>query len=231
MEGKMKLTRYKIFAMSAALVILSAATSSASTLYDWAFNADGTLSTQADADPMPTAGALDGNGLGTLTWTTTGAGDHYFYSFFDFEITESDNGWDNETGSEHGIAAAGQSWEIDHPVVGWIYDDVLNGDLAIYTGNYIGGEVTDVSFAMGWDFTLGDGQTALITLSLSDAMPQSGFYLQHFDNDNSQSVFLSSTLAITGDGGPQNPVPEPATMLLLVTGLAGLAGFRRKHNS
>jgi len=49
----------------------------------------------------------------------------------------------------------------------------------------------DVSLAMGWDFTLLNGQTALASLTLSEGIP-SGFYLgQH---DPCGSHYFSSSL-------------------------------------
>jgi PEP-CTERM motif len=47
-------------------------------------------------------------------------------------------------------------------------------------------------------------------------------------NDNAQNILGTQEFSITVTPGGQNPVPEPATMLLLGSGLAGAAAMRRR---
>ena len=193
-------------------------------------------------------------GLGTLKWTSPVATileENVFIAFFDHEIDEATNTFFNETGSTSGSLATGQSWEIDDPwfdrntdskYIGNIFWNVFDSERS--TGSLLeninGDDLAlsevppgsperlwpdDVSMAMGWDFLLDIDETATITLLLSTSAPASGFYLQQTDSDTGSSIFFSSTLEI-GDGSAV--VPIPSAILLLGSGLAGLAGLRKK---
>ena len=203
-------------------------------LDDWAFNVDGATYQDGLGDTMPTTGALDSQGLGTLAWTTSVAGSHSFIAFFDHEISEVTTTWFNEYGDTANIPDVGQSWEIDEP--GWsfgnIYEHVIGWNGTDYSGT-IGLDNTnsvpstnpdDVSWAIGWNFVLAADETGTITLVLADTAPTSGFYLTQTDVTTLETIYYFSTLEITG--GPA-PIPEPCTMLLVGTGLVGLFGLGR----
>ena len=78
--------------------------------------------------------------------------------------------------------------------------------------------------AMAWDFMLAMGEQAIITFAIVDLQPGSGFFLQHFDPDSDESIYLSSTLSI----GP-SPIPVPAAIWLFGSGLLGLLGLSRRR--
>jgi hypothetical protein len=197
-------------------------------LYDYGINVDGTVDAGVPGFVDPILLGLDPNGLGTMQFTITGTGDHSFSAFFDFEIDEQANTFFNESGSANGALTVGQSWEIDEPgyLFGDIYDNMLDNTLD-NTNSVPAGQEDDVSFALGWDFDLLDGQVATIMLMLGLQSPTSGFYLEHTDLDSAESIYYSSTLAIG-----LSPIPVPAAIWLFGSGLVGLVGFsRRKQKS
>ena len=210
---------------------VSAASAADIGLSEWILNINGIGTYSYYGDPMPAgvnvAGFNDLTGLGTITIQLSGlTGAQYVGGFFDHEIMDLNNPYDNEFGSAIGSPAAGQSWEIDEPE--WVFGDIVTNLTSGALDNSNGvPEISDddVSMALGWDFVLALDEQATITLLLSTIAPSSGFYLQHADSDSCESIFFSSTLDI----GPSNPVPIPSAMLLLGSGLAGLAGLRKKY--
>jgi hypothetical protein len=212
--------------------VLWASTASAGVinLFDWAFNIDGVTHEDANGDLWPLMDNLDGEGLGTLEWSTSSTGSHSFLAFFDHEIDETINTFFNEYGEAFNTPAAGQSWEIDEPgyIFGDIYDNFLANTLD-NSNNVPPGLNDDVSLAMGWNFSISSGQTATITLDLGRTEPASGFYLKHADPDSPDEFFFSSALDITGGGPPV--IPEPATMALLGLGALVMLGARRRRKA
>ena len=120
-----------------------------------------------------------------------------------------------------GTAAAGQSWEIDEP--GYSFGDIFSNLLGSTLDNGNGvpaGSEDDVSMAMGWDFSLLDGETAVIQFLISNSAPVSGFYLTQTDPDSGASIYFSSSLNVGG-----TVIPEPSQFLPGI-GLLGLLYYR-----
>ena len=186
-------------------------------LYESLLNVDGGITDVTESFP-------DDTGIGTISVTLSGIGAHYVGLFVDHELDRKGNTYFNETGATTGTAALGQSWEIDDPWYGFIYGD--------FEASYLWNEnnITDpddVAMALAWDFTLEIDETATIAFIVSEAIPTADFYLSQTDFETGETIYFSSTLTIGGGGPPS--VPEPATMLLLGTGLIGLCVAGRKR--
>jgi hypothetical protein len=218
----------KKFLLCISFLLFSGSSASAATisLYDWAFFVDGETYQASSGVSMPVSGSLDADNLGTLAWATDVVGYHTVLAFFDYELDAQINGLNKENGSTSGSPTVGLSYEIDEPgyVFGDIYNHLLAGELDNMNSVSPGLE-EDVSIALGWNFLLNDGESAFISLVLSNLAPLDGFYIKQHDLDSDTSIYFSSTLEVEGSS---NPIPEPATMLLLGSGIACLFSFKFK---
>ena len=208
---------------------------SAGVMVDWIVNVDGAISENYNGDPLPLTGELT-DGFGTLSMKVTGEGFHSVIGFFDFEIDQQVNTFFNESGSATGTAAAGQSWEIDEPgyLFGDIVDNVYSGSLDNSNGVPVGAE-DDMSFAMGWDFSLQADDMAIIDFIFTDILPSVDFFISHFDADSNSEFYFYSALSIQNSGAPVVPpvtsVDEPSTLVIMFIGLLFVVSRKIKYKA
>lgn len=211
---------YGVFIVLAFLGISVTPATALSILQDWAFYIDGDVYEYWMGDSMPVDGSLDNDGMGTLTWSSDVQGDHTIIAFFDFEISEASNTFFNEFADYSGTPMAEQMWEMDEPFWGDIYYNAIDGQLD-NTNEVPQGFEDDVSFALGWSFTLLENEEATISYVLSDILPDTGFYLSQTDVNSLESIYFTSTLSVDSANVPgpsPAPVPEPSTLILFATG-------------
>jgi len=235
-----------VISTSAAVVLAAVCGANAQTsLTEVGVNIDGSGTTYDFLNPAvtPTAPGTDfsgfsiSTGLGSITATVTGAGSHQYISFLDDEADLNGSGFINDLGATHGTAAGNQSWQIDEPGYGNhgyfgtiganTFGSTVGHNLLDNVNHIPGAPGDDVALALGYDFSLTSGQTAKLKFLASNTAPSGGFYLEDIA-PSGITVYLSSSLDISG-GSTTTGVPDAASTLPILTlALAGLAGCKYK---
>jgi hypothetical protein len=154
--------------------------------------------------------------------------------FVDHEIDEAVNTFFNEYGEKDAaIEGGGWSWEIDEP--GYVFGDIYThltsfgpADPFDNTNAVPVATPDDVSMAIGHWQTYSKAYGVTYTFKLTTQPPPVNFWLKQVDPDSGAEVYLTTSYVTVPIG--EGVIPEPGTLVLLLSGL-GLAAAARFRKS
>lgn len=166
--------------------------------------------TDNGATPQNVPNVLVGPGIEATFISSNSSG-----SFLETRVDLFDGGFLLEAQNLLSLSFLGAGIDIQITGLDWV-DDPLNGILTNV-------QLINVS---GTSANLGDISNLLF--SDSPGLDSGSISLELF-NDFRPSETVSYEFSITAEHGSTNPIPEPSTMILLGTGLAGIIAWRRKQ--
>ena len=224
-------------------------------LVDWCVNHNGSVGPGSQqpinscnggtlpADPSVNIAAFDTtlaplpNNLGSIT-VTFGTGSQYIAVYMNYDVDFVPFGSFDDNGFVIGVPSAGVSYELDDPNTSSIFAHFAAGALTnVNNTASCGGPSSiaplavtgcDVSWALAQSLIVNPAlfSGGSITFTVSSTPPASGFYLQQKNADSGSSIYLSESFRLTPVA---TAVPEPQTLMLLLTGLPALAMRRRRR--
>jgi hypothetical protein len=176
-----------------------------------------------------TYAATPGNpDLGTVS-IVVGAGTYNVFAFFNYVVGSGNY---NQYATTVGTLTAGQVYSVDAPG-----DPTAGGNVTAYTPGYLGNQYSlgtldntnhlgsatcaatnscePVSVTLGYtNIVVPDGQKELITFTVGDTAPTSGFYVTQTNSQTGDQLFFSADPQILALA-----TPEPMSMMLFGSGL------------
>jgi len=108
-------------------------------------------------------------------------------------------------------------WSYSAKDIATAFTSTVTGSLKLWLGRYDEGTSPDMRYYVQAAYNSSSGNYTKMQLNVYD-MP---IQFKNYD--------LGAWVVSTGDLGDLAPVPEPATMFLIGTGIAGLAGIRSRR--